>query len=383
MDKLAKENADLKARLEALEAAAQREGILPSNDGTPKRVTAMSGITLSGFAQASYFYNTEEPTDGYSDGYLWNTKHNNFSLNKVKLTIASAPAERSGEKWDAGFRVSMMWGEDAPVLNTGGEYQGFEGLREAYVDLNIPIGDGLNVKAGQLISLLNYESGDGGAANNNFSQGYQWFFTGNGPSAGVQAGYVVNDWLDLTARMQNGIYAGPIDNNGSKTFMGRIGLKPAKDLWIALLGFGGTESATTDVTGGSILAGYQMGKLGLGFEGDYFVFDSATTADLWSIGGWVSYDFNAKNGLAFRAEYLADPDGGGLKGINLPGRPNSAIVSPDADGDIASFTLTYNWKPVPNIKVQPEIRYDTTSYTGGYDGEEGRFTIGAGVSYLF
>ena len=43
------------------------------------------------------------------------------------------------------------------------------------MELNIPIGTGLNVKAGEMISLLNYESGDGGAVNENFSQGYQWY----------------------------------------------------------------------------------------------------------------------------------------------------------------------------------------------------------------
>jgi len=385
MDKLAKENAELKERLEALEMAAKREGILPSNDSTPKRVSAMSGISMSGFVQASYFYNTDEPTDGYSDGYLWNTKHNNFSINKVKVTLASPPVERSGEEWDAGFRVSMIWGEDAPVLNTGGAYQGLEALREAYIDLNVPIGDGLNIKAGQLISLLNYESGDGGAANANFSQGYQWFFTGNGPSAGVQASYGVTDWMELTARVQNGLYAGAIDGNNAKTFMGKIGLKPTKDLWVSLLGFGGTESPTLDITGGSVLAGYQITpKLVAGFEGDYFVFDRpAGSSDLWSAGLWLGYDFTKKVGLAFRGEYLGDPDGGGLRGINLPGRPNSAIASPDLDGDIASFTLTLNWMPAPNIKIQPEVRYDTTAYSGGYDGKKERFTLGVGASYLF
>lgn len=385
LEKLAQENTDLKARLEALEMAAKKEGILPSGDSVPQRVSAMSAISLSGFVQASYFYNTQDPDDGYSDGYLWNTKHNNFSINKVKLTLASPAVERSGDAWDAAFRVSMIWGEDAPVLNTGGENQGLEALREAYVELNVPLGEGVNVRAGQLISLLNYESGDGGAANPNFSQGYQWFFTGNGPSAGVQASYVVNDWLDLTARVQNGLYAGAIDNNSAKTFMGRIGLKPTKDLWVALLGFGGEESATLDLLGGSVLAGYQVTeKLGTGFEFDYFDFDfGATSAKLWSVGGWAWYDFTPKTGIAFRAEYLDDPDGGGLLGIGLPNRPGSAITSLDADGDLASLTLTFNWKPTPNIKIQPEIRYDKTSYEGGFDGEDDRFTIGAGISYLF
>src|SRR5205085_10474323 len=135
------------------------------------------------------------------------------------------------------FRASLMWGEDSQVLNTGSPMAGFEAVREAFVEANIPVGTGLNLKVGQLISLLNYESGDGGAANANFSQGYQWFYTGNGPSAGVQAGYAFNDVIDVKFRVQNGIYAGAIDNNNAKAVMGAIGIKPMKDLWFSLIGF--------------------------------------------------------------------------------------------------------------------------------------------------
>jgi hypothetical protein len=386
MERLEQENLELRQRLEALENVAKREGILPSGAPQPKIVSSLSEIMLSGFVQASYFYNTEDPADRKSDGYLWNTTHNSFSLNKVKLTLASKPVERSGENWDAGFRVSLIWGEDAPVLNTGGEYQGLEAIREAYVELNVPIGTGLNVRAGQLISLLNFESGDGGAANPNFSQGYQWFFTGNGPSAGVQLGYSITDWLDAKLRVQNGLYAGAIDANDGKTLIGSLGIKPDSKTWISLIGFGGEESPSMSLVGGSVLAGRDFGdKLHTGLEFDYFSFDypGAPTADLWSIGGWIWYDFTPKFGVALRAEYLDDPDGGGLKGINLPGRDNSAILSPDLDGDLASVTLTLNITPVPNIRIQPEIRYDHTSYSGGLDGEKDRFIVGAGVSYLF
>lgn len=386
MEKLEKENQDLRLRLEALEHVAKTEGIMPSGSEPPKLVKALSEVMLSGFVQASYFYNTDDPADRASDGYLWNTTHNSFSINKVKLTLASKPVERSGETWDAGFRVSMIWGEDAPVLNTGGGYQGLEDLREAYVELNVPIGTGLNVRAGQLISLLNFESGDGGAANPNFSQGYQWFFTGNGPAAGVQLGYAFNDWLDVKARVQNGIYAGPIDGNDAKTLMGSIGIKPDSKTWVNLIGFGGKENPNMFLAGGSILAGRDFGdKLHTGFEFDYFNFDFDTgnDADLWSVGAWVWYDFNSKVGIALRGEYLGDPDGGGLKGINLPGRTGSAILSGDSDGDLASITLTLNLRPIAGLKFQPEIRYDHTSYSGGFDGEEGRFIVGAGVSYLF
>jgi hypothetical protein len=130
--KLEQENQALLKRLDALEDVAKKEGILPSGDA-PKTmvVKALSSINISGFVTASYFYDTTTPGDRRSNGYLWNTTHNSFSLNKVKLTLASAPVERSGDKWDAGFRTSMIWGEDSSLVNTGGETQGLEGLREA------------------------------------------------------------------------------------------------------------------------------------------------------------------------------------------------------------------------------------------------------------
>jgi hypothetical protein len=385
MERLEKENQDLRKRLETLESVAQKEGLL-GNSLPTNAVKALSSIQISGFATASYFYDTSQPADRRSNGYLWNTSENSFSINKVKVTLASAPVERSGENWDAGFRASLILGEDAPLVNTGGNTQGLEDIREAYVEVNAPFGSGLNIKAGQLISLLNYESGDGGAVNANFSQGYQWFYTGNGPSAGLQLGYTFTDWLDAKIRVQNGMYAGPIDNNGSKTIMGSIGVKPVKDLWLSLIGFGGNENTAFSVGGGSLLAGYQaMEKLGLGLEFDYFRFnpDPAPSADFWSIGTWITYDFTPVFGLALRGEYLDDKDGFGLKGIALGGRPGSAIMSPDATGDLASFTLTFNYRPLPNLKIQPEIRYDHTSYQDGFDGQDSRFMVGAGVSYLF
>ena len=384
MERLEKENEELRKRLESIESMMQKEGL--SSSMPTNVVKALSDVQISGFVTASYFYDTSDPEDRKSNGYLWNTSENSFSINKVKVTIASAPVERSGDTWDAGYRASLIFGEDAPIVNTGGEAQGLEDLREAYVELNAPIGTGLNIKAGQLISLLNYESGDGGAANPNFSQGYQWFYTGNGPSAGVQLGYTFTDWLDVKVRAQNGLYAGAIDNNSSKTYMGSLGIKPLENLWFSVIGFGGHESAGFDLLGGSLLAGYQVTEpFGIGFEFDYFQFDPdpAPEAELWSVGAWLTYNLTEKVGLALRGEYLDDSDGFGIPNISLGGRVGSAIVSPDTEGDLSSLTLTLNYKPVPNVKVQPEVRYDHTSYEDGFDGQESRFLVGAGISYLF
>jgi hypothetical protein len=67
----------------------------------------------------------------------------------------------------------------------------------------------------------------------------------------------------------------------------------------------------------------------------------------------------------------------------LGGRPGSALTSLDPDGEITSVALTLNYKPVPYLKLQPEVRFDNTSYKDAFDGQENRFLIGMGASYLF
>lgn len=378
MDRLEKENLELRKRLESLESIAKQEGLIPS--GPTNVLKALSDITISGFATASYFYDGSVPGDNSPNGYLWNRNHNSFTLNKVKLTLASAPVERSGDKWDAGFRASLIFGEDAPIVNTGGERQGLEDLREAFVELNVPIGTGLNVKAGQLISLLNFESGDGGVANPNFSQGYQWFFTGNGPSAGVQLSYALSDMVSLTARIQNGMFTGAVDNNGFKTFMGSIGITPDSKTALSFIGFGGREGSDSGqwLKGGSFIGSRQItDKLNFATEIDYFNTDvPGGDSDWWSVGGWLWTDFTPAVGLALRGDYVNDGDGAGTGGLlGFPaGHPGM---------DLYSATITLNWRPAPNIKVQPEIRYDHSSLDGAFDGQDSRLVFGAGVSYLF
>jgi hypothetical protein len=396
---LQKQNATLQKRLDAMETNMEDQGYKPGDPKAmaappPPTVTAATATILSGYVQTSYFDNLENPSGGQNAGYLWNTRNNNFSINKVKLTLASPPVQPNGDKWDAGYRLSLLAGEDASILNSNSGTTGFDYLREAYVELNIPIGNGLDVRAGDMISLLNYESGDGGAANENFSQGYQWYYTGDGPETGLQLSYDFSTWFNVKFRIEDGLYAGAISNRNRKGFMGSLNFKPSSTAWISLLGFGGQGTGSEEADGGEILAGYQITKkLGTGFEGDYFHLDadSGQSGELWSVGTWIWYDFTPQLGLAFRGEFLDDPDGAGLNVASANGSVlapplrggSSAISSPDQSGNLASLTLTLNWRPTPNIKIQPEIRFDNTSYAGGFDGKTSQVIAGAGVSYLY
>ena len=423
LDSVEKENQQLKSRLDALEDLVKKEGLMTSGE-TTSPIKALSSMTISGFVSASYVHDFSNPSDHQLHGYLWDQNQDNFTLNKFKLTIASPPAEFSGDKWDAGYRVSLIFGQDAPFVDTGGTTTAvragsitpgnpggtrvavgtqYDFIREAYVDLNVPIGTGLNVKVGELISLLNYESGDGGAVNNNLSQGYQWYFTGNPPDAGVQATYNITDWLDVKAREQNGMYAGPVAFGQSKTTMFAFDFKPTKKLWFNLIGFAGRESAgfVQSLWGGSVLAGYQAtDKLSFGTELDYFSFYSppgnadgepAGSSPVWSTGVWTAYDFTKKFNIALRTEFLSDKDGADMTSGGVGAGPGFAPFAnaPGFGQDLYSVALDFNYRPTPSFKIQPEVRFDHTSNdTPGdpvtaFGAKKDRVIAGMGVSYAF
>ena len=103
LEKLENENKTLRERLEALEI---KEGITSTSKTPDNAVKMLSGAKLSGFVTASYFYDFSQPKDGVSNGYLWSPDHNSFTINKVKLVLEK-PAEKSGDKFDAGYHIAM------------------------------------------------------------------------------------------------------------------------------------------------------------------------------------------------------------------------------------------------------------------------------------
>jgi hypothetical protein len=404
-DKLEKDNQDLRRRLDALEDQLKKEGITPSTEAKDPPVAALSSITLSGFVTSSYFYDLASTKDVHPVGYLWNTALNQFTLNKVKLTLASPNVDK--EKWDAAYRVSLMYGQDAKVDDSTSGQEGFQAIREAYVELNAPIGTGLDFKAGELISLLNYESGDGGAANANFSQGYQWWYTGNGPAESVQVGYDFNDMFGIKLRLQNGLYTGETDS-GSKTFVGGFYFNPDKKTSLAFLGWAGKQNFAPPwfLEGGSFIGSRVLTeKYNITFatEFDYFRFSGfdpaeaglpsgASEGDFWSVGAWLTADLTPKLTVALRGDWIDDSTGFGTF-WNSPSPSSveygsagfpSSIYTTGAGQDLSSITLTLDYKPVASIKIQPEIRWNHSSYDSAFaPGKKDQVIVGMGASYLF
>jgi hypothetical protein len=392
--KLEKENQELRKRLDDMEAILVKEGLKPTGKGAAgdPPVGALTDVTLSGFVTSSYFYDLASSKDGTPNGYLWDRNLNSFTLNKVKLTLASPAPDK--DKWSAAFRVSFIWGSDAPYVDTSStKVPGFSWLREAYAELNIPIGTGLDIKAGELISLLNYESGDGGAVNDNFSQGYQWFNTGNPPDAAVRAAYDFNDMFGIKLSLQNGLYTGPV-GIGPKTFLGGFYVKPDKKTSLAFLGFVGPQFGNVDLCGGSFIGSRQLMEshhVSVGTEIDYFDFShanpggagAADAGSWWSGGVWLGADLTDKLRIALRGEYLGDSTGFGTGFVGFPSGFPAGLYAYGQGQDLEEVTLTLDYKPVATIKIQPEIRWNHSNNELTFGLKRDQIIAGMGVSYLF
>ena len=96
-------------------------------------------------------------------------------------------------------------------------------------------------------------------------------------------------------------------------------------------------------------------------------------------GLWLTYDFTDKIELAFRQDYLRDKDGARTDGSTLNG---GAAFTPGAGPELYSSTLTLNYKPIDNVQIRPEVRWDH-SEKEVFNGIKDQFTLGMGVAYLF
>ena len=81
-------------------------------------------------------------------------------------------------------------------------------------------------------------------------------------------------------------------------------------------------------------------------------------------------------GVALRAEFLSD-----ARGVDASADPLAFPLN--TGNDLTSFAFTVNIKPVPNVKIQPEVRFDHSSLVGAFGKHNDRVILGLGVSYLF
>jgi len=166
--------------------------------------TALSSTVLSGYVSGSVWYN---PGSGVARnaGIPFNTasgaqtKANNINLDVVDLKLEKALGE--GE-WAAGYAAELWFGPDANSLKTVSNGNNADlAIKQAYVNLRIPIGNGIETKLGVFDTPIGYETPNSGS-NPNYTRSYGWAIEPT-QQTGILASYRFCDWMSATAGIAN------------------------------------------------------------------------------------------------------------------------------------------------------------------------------------
>jgi len=300
-------------------------------------MTALSSTILSGYVDTSMQWNMGTG-DRFAPAYKFGgaAKADGFNLDVVKLTLEK-PLDES--EWAAGYKVDLLFGPDANAFPGGlgtqsnGNAADFA-IKQAYVALRAPVGNGIDFKVGVFDSVIGYESFESG---NNPNYTRSWGHTIE-PSThtGVLATYRVNNNVSFAAGIANTLSAtingrafspfGP-KAESYKTYMGSLALT-APDDWGFIAGSslyagivngfnGGLIADQTSYYAGATVATPVTG-LRLGASYDYAGLSHQSTGVFLPIGGpvtpayanavaaYASYQVTEKLSLHGRVEYATD-----------------------------------------------------------------------------
>jgi len=312
-------------------------------------------------------------------------KENGFNLNVVGLSFSKDMDEA---EWAAGYRVDLLFGPDAVGWNPspGAALSDFA-VKQAYIDLRVPIGNGLDIRLGTFDCQLGYESFVS-YKNPNYTR--SWGYTLEPTQmTGIGASYKFNDVVSAFAGIMEtaapGINAravrgGPAGSNPTsdweKTYHASItltapeslGFLKGSTLTLAVidgLGTGGVKAGTwnSDLTWLYAGAGINtpVDGLAVGIAYDYLLSrhqGSPGAAGFASsfygtaVGAYVTYKATEKLNLALRAEYAQATDGVWYT-TNIGG-----VGDQNAKNRLLGLTATVDYSLWANVVTRLEFRWD-------------------------
>jgi len=343
--------------------------------------TALSNTTISGYVSASFnwaIYPGGAAQVGSPSAFIpfqGQNKQDGFNLDVVKLSI-SKPQDES--PWASGYQVDLLFGPDAigynvarPTSSSGGFYDGYSdfAIKQAYVALRTPIGNGIDWKFGVFDSPLGYEVFDAGS-NPNYTRsiGYNIEPT---ELTGLMGTYKINDEWSASLGVANTLSAGINTRNlesgfgngtGSawhKTILGSLAYTaPSSWGWAAgsSLYAGGIYGYTSATFGyaNDYQANYYAGmtlntpwkQLTAGFAFDFAYHFDAAPVNVWVLGLYGTLKTTDKLSFSVRGEYA--------KASFIDESINGNNDSPD----VIELTTTMEYDMWANVVSRLELRWD-------------------------
>lgn len=333
--------------------------VAQAEEMTTPLMTALSSTVISGYVDASAVWNpgsgnaNPPPVSFYGLGA---GKQDGFNLNVVNLTLEK-PLDEG--QWSAGYKAELLFGPDATGYNASANSAGTSdfSIKQAYIALRAPVGNGLDLKLGTFDSIIGYES-FASYRNPNYTRSYGYTITPT-QHTGVLASYQLSDMFAVSAGIANtlgsGINARSPRAESAKTYMGSVtftapesmGALAGSALYAGIVdGFNGngSDDQTSYYLGATLATPVAGLRLGAAYDhvSNFGSFAAGTGLGGYAAAASVYASFQAteKMSLHARAEYAK----ASVPGVNDP--------------KIFALTGTVQYDLWQNVISRLEVRWD-------------------------
>jgi hypothetical protein len=334
------------------------------------------GLTIGGYVEASTSYNFRNTR--FNTGHVFDFENEDPTLNQLVVFI-DKPVDKTSKSFNMGGRIEMMYGADARLIHANGVFDHY-GVGDGpnnqfdptqfYVDLFLPVGNGLTIRAGKFVTLLGQEviNPTGNALySHSYLFGYAIPFT----HMGAYGTYTVNDAWTFDLGVSRGWEQGFEDNNhDSIDVFGRatwtINARTGTKLFVT--GIGGPEQAGNsgdyryllDVIFTTAIGDNLTATVNGDWGYENHAANDGGAAQWYGVAGYLGYSL-VKDvcTLNIRGEWFDDADG--ARGLGTLGSVYEATVGLD----IKPLSSNRNFA---SLHIRPELRYDYSAgsfFAGG------------------
>jgi hypothetical protein len=332
--------------------------------------TVLDSTMLSGYVDTSAQWNIGTGNERLPDYKFGGSgKADGFNLDVVQIRIEK-PLDSA--EWAAGYRIDLWAGPDANTLGTqsSGITADFA-IRQAYIALRVPIGNGLDWKVGVFDGIIGYESVEG-PANPNYTRSFGHSIEPQ-THTGILASYRFCEAFAASVGVAD--TKGPRINaratehgkaESSKTYMASFLITAPESMGFlanstleAGVVNGLDENATRSAYNENTTSYYVGATIatpvsGLRFGGSFDYLDvHNTSGETYSLAGYASFQATEKLSLHFRGEYLRDR--GDQKFFTLDPADPAAATNPDRAMALTATAQYDLWK---NVISRVEFRWD-------------------------
>lgn len=362
--------------------------------------SALSSTTISGYVDTSMQWNPgtgNQNLPGYSFGGAG--KADGFNLNVVQLSLAKALDE---SEWASGYRVDLWFGPDANTLNTtsvtGGNTSDLA-IRQAYVQLRTPVGNGIDWKIGVSDGLIGYESlTDGNNPNMTRSYGFTIEPT---TQTGIWGTYRFSEAITATVGVANTV--GPTINGRATTQAESFKAYTASTALTAPESWGWLAGSTLY---GGVICGFDAAATANNTRDNYYVGATVNTP-VTGLKAGISFDYAHMWASATTASVISAAMPGGVENqyawgvylsyqatekMSLHGRAETIREQGDiagSDNEAYALTGTVQYDLWENVISRAEIRWDHADqpsygqYGNTAGGLKNAVMIAANIIYTF